>query len=270
VKRKERLDKLLVDRGLAPSRERARALILAGQVEVGGLPADKAGAQVDPSAEITLRQPDHPYVSRGALKLEAALDQFGVDPAGAVVIDVGASTGGFTDLLLRRGAARSYAVDVGYGQLAWSLRSDPRVVVLERENIRHLDPAKVPEPCDLAVIDVSFISLTLVLPRVAELMGPPPGKPIICLVKPQFEVGKDKVGKGGVVRDPEARAGALEKVRAFAAERGFEVGPAIDSPVPGPAGNVEFLLLLRTPAASPPASAPPGPPPPSPPPGEEP
>jgi 23S rRNA (cytidine1920-2'-O)/16S rRNA (cytidine1409-2'-O)-methyltransferase len=190
-------------------------------------------------------------VSRGALKLEPALDQFQIDPAGLVAIDVGASTGGFTDLLLRRGAARVYAVDVGYGQLAWSLRSDPRVVVLERENIRHLDPARIPEPCDLAVIDVSFISLTLVLPVVASLMLPPGGKPILCLVKPQFEVGREQVGKGGVVRDPDVRAGALDKIRAFAAERGFEVGPAIDSPIAGPAGNLEFLLLLRTPAGEP-------------------
>ncbi len=246
--KRERLDKLLVERGLAPSRERARALILAGQVEVGGLPADKAGAQVDPGVDIRLREPDHPYVSRGALKLEAALDEFTLDPAGAVALDVGASTGGFTDLLLRRGAARVYAIDVGYGQLAWSLRSDPRVVVLERENVRHLAADKIPEPADLAVIDVSFISLELVLPKVAELMRPPAGKAIVCLVKPQFEVGKGKVGKGGVVRDPEARAGALDKIRTFAAGRGFTVGPAIDSPIAGPAGNLEYLLLLRTPA----------------------
>ena len=245
--KRERLDKLLVERGLAPSRERARALILAGQVEVDGIKSDKAGAQIDPGAAIELRQADHPYVSRGAVKLEAALDQLAIDPTGMVALDVGASTGGFTDLLLRRGAVRVYAIDVGYGQLAWSLRSDPRVVVLERENIRHLAPEKVPEPADLAVIDVSFISLTLVLEKVADLMRPPRGKPILCLVKPQFEVGKGNVGKGGVVRDPEARAGALEKIRTFAAEHGFEVGPAIDSPIPGPAVNLEYLLLLRTP-----------------------
>jgi 23S rRNA (cytidine1920-2'-O)/16S rRNA (cytidine1409-2'-O)-methyltransferase len=246
--KKQRLDRLMVERGLAPSRERARALILARQVEVGGVPVDKAGAQVAADAVVRLRQPDHPYVSRGALKLEAALDRFALDPAGAVVLDVGASTGGFTDLLLRRGAIRCYAVDVGYGQLAWSLRSDERVIPLERENIRHLDPAKIPEPCDLAVIDVSFISLTLVLDKVAALMGPPAGKPIVCLVKPQFEVGRGEVGKGGVVRDPAVRAGALDKVRTFAAARGFQLGDAMDSPIPGPAGNLEFLLLLRTPA----------------------
>lgn len=239
----------MVERGLAPSRERARALILAGVVEVNGLVTDKAGAQVDRGADVRLRQPDHPYVSRGGLKLRAALDAFAVDPTGLTALDIGASTGGFTDVLLRAGARRVYAVDVGYGQLAWSLRSDPRVVVLERENVRHIDPGKVPEPCDLATVDVSFISLTLVLPRIAELMGPPGGKPIVCLVKPQFEAGRGEVGKGGVVRDPAARQGALDKVRSFAADHGFEVGPFIDSPIAGPAGNLEFLLLLRTPAA---------------------
>jgi 23S rRNA (cytidine1920-2'-O)/16S rRNA (cytidine1409-2'-O)-methyltransferase len=241
-----RLDKLLVDRGLAPSRERARALILAGVVEVGGLPVQKAGAQVDAGASVRLREPDHPYVSRGALKLEKALDAFALDPTGMVALDVGASTGGFTDLLLRRGARRVYAIDVGYGQLAWSLRNDERVVVLERENIRYLDPAKVPEPADLAVIDVSFISLTLVLPKVAELLGPPGGKPIICLVKPQFEVGRDQVGRGGVVRDDAARAGAVEKVRAFAREAAFTDEGLVESPIRGPAGNIEYLLLLRS------------------------
>lgn len=243
---KVRLDLLLVDRGLAASRERARALILAGQVEVDGRVADKAGAMIDPGSAVELRQPDHPYVSRGALKLVRALDEFSIDPAGLVALDVGASTGGFTDVLLRRGAARVYAVDVGYGQLAWSLRSDPRVIAIERTNVRYLDPAAIPEPCPLAVIDVSFISLTLVLAKVASLMRSPGGS-IVCLVKPQFEAGRDQVMRGGVVRDPAARAGALEKVRSFAAERGFAVGPAVDSPIPGPAGNLEFLLLLHTP-----------------------
>ncbi len=252
--KRARLDKLLVDRGLAPSRERARALIEAGLVEVGGLPADKPAAQVDPGADVRLREADHPYVSRGALKLVAALDAWDIDPSGLVALDVGASTGGFTDLLLRRGAARVYAIDVGYGQLAWSLRSDPRVVVLERENVRHLAADKVPEPADLAVIDVSFISLELVLDKVAALMQPPGGKPIVCLVKPQFEVGKGKVGKGGVVRDPEVRASALDKIRDFAAAGGFSVGEAIDSPIAGPAGNLEYLLLLRTPDSTGPRS----------------
>jgi len=243
---RERLDKLMVDRGLAPSRARAQSLILAGKVTVGGQLVTKAGAAVAPDAEVALREDDHPYVSRGALKLERGLDAFAVDPAGAVALDIGASTGGFTDLLLRRGAGRVYAVDVGYGQLAWSLRQDPRVVVLERENVRTLDPARIPEPCDLAVIDVSFISLTLVLPAVAALLGPPPGKPIVALVKPQFEAGRDQVGKGGVVRDPGARAAALDKVRRWAGEHGFVVGDAVESPIHGPAGNLEYLLLLRT------------------------
>jgi 23S rRNA (cytidine1920-2'-O)/16S rRNA (cytidine1409-2'-O)-methyltransferase len=243
---RERLDKLLLDRGLAPSRERARARIMAGDVSVAGQRQTKPGTLVDVTAEIALRGEDHPYVSRGALKLVKGLDSFGIDPAGATALDIGASTGGFTDVLLRRGAARVYAIDVGYGQLAWSIRQDPRVVVLERENARTIDLALVPEPCDLAVIDVSFISLTLVLPRVRELLRPPAGKPIIALVKPQFEVGRALVGKGGVVRDPAARRGAVDKVRAWAADNGLVAGEDVESPITGPAGNVELLLLLRT------------------------
>ncbi len=246
-KDKTRLDLLLVDRGLAPSRERARALILAGAVEVDGRVVDKAGESVPAAAVVTLREADHGFASRGALKLAAGLDGFAIDPAGATCLDIGASTGGFTDLLLQRGARRVYAIDVGYGQLAWKLRQDQRVVVLERENIRHLDPAKVPEPGDLAVIDVSFISLTLVLRKVADLLGPPGGKPILCLVKPQFEAGRDQVGRGGVVRDPAARQGAIDKVKRWAEEHGFAAGDAIESPITGPAGNVEYLLLLRSP-----------------------
>lgn len=242
-----RLDALLTKRGLCASRERARALVLAGKVTVDGAVVTKAGSMVQEHATLALTQPDHPYVSRGALKLEHGLDAFAVDVTGAVALDVGASTGGFTDVLLRRGAARVYAVDVGYGQLAWSLRQDPRVVVLERENIRHLSAEKIPEPCDLAVIDVSFISLTLVLPKVAELMQPPAGKPVITLVKPQFEVGRAEVGKGGVVRDPTARMAALEKVRGFALAHGFTVGEWVESPIRGPAGNIEYLLHVRTP-----------------------
>ena len=244
---KARLDKVLVDRGLVQSRERAKALVLAGKVEVGGIIVTKAGSMIAPDAEVALRQPDHEYVSRGALKLIAGLDAFGIDPAGMVAMDIGASTGGFTDVLLRRGAARVYAIDVGYGQLAWPLRQDERVVVLERENIRKLDADKVPEACDLAVIDVSFISLSLVLPRVVELMRPPAGKPIVALVKPQFEAGKDQVGKGGVVREPEVRLAQVEKIRGWARERSFGVGDFVESPIHGPAGNVEYLISLRTP-----------------------
>ena len=243
---RERLDKLLVERGFVGSRERARSLIMTGVVLVYGRPETKPGTLLDPAADITLRGKDHPYVSRGALKLIKGLDHFAIDPAGQTALDIGASTGGFSDVLLRRGAARVYAIDVGYGQLAWSIRQDPRVVVLERENIRTSAPELVPEPCDLAVIDVSFISLTLVLPRVAELLQPPCGKPIVVLVKPQFEVGRALVGKGGVVRDPDARRSAVDKVRAWAAANGFVPGGDVESPLLGPAGNVEYLMLLRT------------------------
>ena len=243
---RERLDKLLVDRGLAASRERAAARVMAGNVLVDGHPAGKPGNQVDVLSEIALRAEDHPYVSRGALKLVQGLDTFAIDPTGMVALDVGASTGGFTDVLLRRGATRVYAIDVGYGQLAWSLRQDPRVVVIERENVRNMDLTLVPEATDLAVIDVSFISLTLVLPRVAELLRAPAGKPLIVLVKPQFEVGRDQVARGGVVRDEAVRRSAVDKVRTWATANGFTAHEDIESPITGPAGNVEYLLLLRT------------------------
>jgi 23S rRNA (cytidine1920-2'-O)/16S rRNA (cytidine1409-2'-O)-methyltransferase len=243
---RERLDKVLVDLGLAPSLERARALILAGKVLVDGQLVDKAGHPVKHETEVTLREADHPYVSRGALKLIQGLDAFGLDVTDKVALDIGASTGGFTDVLLRRGARRVYAIDVGYGQLAWSLRQDPRVVVRERANVRELSFDAVPEPADLAVIDVSFISLTLVLPRIAQLLRAPAGKPIVALVKPQFEVDRADVEKGGVVRAPEARLGAVAKVRAWADEHGFAAGGFVESPITGPAGNVEYLLLLHT------------------------
>jgi 23S rRNA (cytidine1920-2'-O)/16S rRNA (cytidine1409-2'-O)-methyltransferase len=249
---RERLDKVLLDRGLVASRERARALVMTGGVLVRGQPETKPGTMVDPAVEITLREEDHPYVSRGALKLVKGLDTFGIDPAGMTALDIGASTGGFSDVLLKRGAAKVYAIDVGYGQLAWSIRQDPRVVVLERENVRTIDLGLVPEPCDLAVIDVSFISLTLVLPRIAELLRPPVGKPIIALVKPQFEVGRDLVGKGGVVRDEAVRRSAVDKIRTWAAANFFSAHEDVESPITGPAGNVEYLLLLRT-LARPPA-----------------
>jgi len=243
---RERLDKLLLERGLAASRERARALIMTGDVLVRGQPQTKPGTLIDLAADIRVRRDEDPYVSRGAHKIARGLDHFAIDPAGQTALDVGASTGGFTDVLLRRGAARVYAIDVGYGQLAWSLRQDERVVVLERENIRTIESALVPEPCDLAVIDVSFISLTLVLTRVAELLQPPCGKPIVVLVKPQFEVGRALVGKGGVVRDPDVRRSAVDKVRSWAAANGFVPGGDVESPLPGPAGNIEYLMLLRT------------------------
>ncbi|MBA3500753.1 MAG: TlyA family RNA methyltransferase [Myxococcota bacterium] len=243
---KERLDQLLVNRGLVASLERARSLVMSGAVLVRGQPESKPGTMLDPAIEIALKEEEHPYVSRGALKLVKGLDTFAIDPAGMTCLDIGASTGGFTEVLLERGAAKVYAIDVGYGQLAWSLRSDARVVVLERENVRNLDVAKVPEPCDLAVIDVSFISLHLVLPKTAELLRGS-GKPIIALVKPQFEVGRTQISKGGVVRDEAVRRSAVDKVRTWAAENAFVAGDDVESPITGPAGNVEYLLLLRTP-----------------------
>jgi 23S rRNA (cytidine1920-2'-O)/16S rRNA (cytidine1409-2'-O)-methyltransferase len=238
-----RLDRLLVDRGLAPSRERAQRLILAGDVLVGDHRAAKPGTLVARDAALRVRAPASMYVSRGGEKLAAALDVFGVTVEGCVALDVGASTGGFTDCLLRRGARRVIAVDVGYGQLAWRLRQDPRVVVLERTNARRLDPGILPEAADVATIDVSFISLTLVLPAVAGIMAP--GGTIVALVKPQFEAGRGQVGKGGVVRDPAVRAAAVARVRQAAAAIALEVHGEADSVLPGPKGNREVFLCLR-------------------------
>jgi len=233
------LDLLLVQRGLAESRERAQALIRAGQVLVDDQVADKPGRRVPSNAALRLRS-RLPYVSRGGLKLEAALNAFGLDVAGWVVADVGASTGGFTDCLLQRGAARVYAIDVGYGQLAWKLRRDPRVVVMERTNIRFLE--SLPEPVDLATVDVSFIGLELVLPAVMRLLKPQ-GQ-IVALVKPQFEAGRRQVGKGGVVRDPAVHRQVLTRLIEWAVEHGLRVLGLIPSPITGPRGNVEFLLHL--------------------------
>src|SRR2546425_12898578 len=238
---RKRLDLLLVERGLADSRQKAQAMILAGEVQINGTRAEKAGQLVAQNAGIQVHSRLQKYASRGGLKLESALEEFGIDPAGRVCLDVGASTGGFTDCLLQRGAARVIAVDVGYGQLAWSLRQDPRVTVLERVNIRHLD--RLPVPADLAVIDVSFISLRLVLPRAGELLSPPGD--VVALVKPQFEVGKGAVGKGGVVRDPDQHRQVLSEIRKFAEGAGYEVAGEIPSPILGAKGNREFLLHLR-------------------------
>ena len=237
---KKRLDVLLVERGLVESRERGKRLIMAGQVLVEGRVVDKPGAKVPVDADIRLRA-KLPYVSRGGIKLAAALEAFGVDVEGAVAADVGASTGGFTDCLLQRGARRVYAIDVGYGQLAWRLRRDPRVVVMERTNVRYLD--SLPEPVDLATVDVSFISLELVLPKVMGWLKP--GGEIIALIKPQFEAGREKVGKGGVVRDPEVHRAVLGKILGWAVDHGLAVRGLIPSPIKGPAGNVEFLVHLR-------------------------
>lgn len=248
--RKVRLDELLVARGLAETRSQAQRLILAGQVWQGERVLDKAGTPIPEDAEVRVATGLR-YVSRGGLKLEAALDTFAVDPAGWVCADIGASTGGFTDCLLQRGAARVYAIDVGYGQLAWSLRQDARVISIERANIRYLEP--LPEPVQLAVIDVSFIGLGLVLPRVAQLLGA--GGQAIALVKPQFEVGKGLVGKGGVVREPALHRAAIEKALAEAAAAGLAPAGLIRSPITGPAGNVEFLAWLCLHGPAPAAAA---------------
>jgi 23S rRNA (cytidine1920-2'-O)/16S rRNA (cytidine1409-2'-O)-methyltransferase len=241
---KERIDKLLVERGLAESREKARALILAGQVLVDEQRVDKAGQTVDTAAEIRIKGSVLRYVGRGGLKLEAALDAFGVDPAGQWWIDVGASTGGFTDCLLQRGARRVTAIDVGHNQLDYRIRTDPRVEVREGVNARHLAPADFATAFDGAVVDVSFISLRIVLPAIAPLVAP--GGWIVALVKPQFEVGKGEVGKGGIVRDEAQRQRALDEVTAAALALDLERVGAIESPIAGAEGNREFLLGLRT------------------------
>lgn len=241
-RRKQRLDLLLVERGLAESREQARRLIMAGDVLVDEQVSDKPGRTVPSDAALRVRAP-LPYVSRGGQKLAAALDAFPVPVTGATAIDVGASTGGFTDCLLQYGAARVYAVDVGYGQLAWKLRSDPRVVVLERTNIRYLEALPDGVLAELAVIDASFISLALVLPPTLRLLTP--GAQIVALIKPQFEAGKEDVGKGGVVRDPRTHRRVLEETCVLAGSLTLQVTGLIPSPLLGPAGNVEFLIWLR-------------------------
>ena len=239
MKHKERLDILLTEKGLCESRSRAQALIMSGEVYVNGQKCDKAGTPVDSEALIEVRGSVCPYVSRGGLKLEKALRDFGVDPTGFVCSDSGASTGGFTDCLLQKGAKKVFAIDVGYGQLAWSLRTDERVVCMERTNIRYVKPEDLSEPLDLSVVDVSFISLKIVLPAIKALLKPT-GQ-ILCLIKPQFEAGKDKVGKKGVVRDPAVHAEVLESFLALASELRLTVRNLTFSPVKGPEGNIEFL-----------------------------
>ncbi len=245
---RERLDKLLVAGGFVTSRDRAQRLIMARAVRVGDLIVDKPGTLVDVDAHLAVSEADIPYVSRGGLKLAGALDALDISVAGQLVLDVGASTGGFTDCVLQRGARAVIAVDVGYGQLAWSLRTDPRVTVIERCNVRHLDPARLPAAPDLAVVDVSFISLTLVLPTLIELLAS--DRPIVALVKPQFEVGKGQVSRGGVVRDPALHVAAVARVRACAETLRLSVTGECPSPLLGPKGNREFFLALRTPAAN--------------------
>lgn len=242
---KKRLDYCLLDQGLADTRAKAQALILAGRVRVNGRPVTKAGILVPADAAVEVLAPASSYVSRGGDKLAAALDHFGVDPEGLVCLDTGASTGGFTQVLLLRGAAKVYAVDVGYGQLDPLVRNDPRVAVLERTNIRLLSREAIPETVDLATLDLSFISLTLVLPKILEFIQP--GGAILALVKPQFEVGKDRVGKGGVVRDPALQKEAVDKVAQAARALGLKVSAGFPSPLKGPKGNQEYFLYVRLP-----------------------
>ena len=239
--KKERLDRLVLARGLAPSREQAQRLIMAGEIEVNGVRADKPGHLVDAAATIAVRQP-LPYVSRGGVKLAAALDAFALAVRNLVAVDIGASTGGFTDCLLQRGAACIYAVDVGYGQLAWKLRTDPKVVVLDRTNVRYLEALPGGVQANRAVIDASFIGLALVLPAALRLLSPE-GQ-IVALVKPQFEAGAADVGKGGVVREPAVHRRVLHESCTAAETLGLHVAGLITSPALGPAGNVEFLLWL--------------------------
>ena len=241
--KKKRLDILLLERDLVPSRSRAQARIMAGDVYVQGQRCDKAGTRFAEDVAIELRGDELPYASRGGLKLEAALEAFAYNVTDRVVIDVGASTGGFTDCVLQRGAARVYAVDVGYGQLAWKLRTDARVINIERTNIRHMEPDAIEERCSLAVIDCSFIGLEKVLPNTLTFLES--DADVIALIKPQFEVGPDAVGKGGVVRDEDARQAGIDQVIASAANLGLEHVQGIDCPIHGPAGNVEYLAWFK-------------------------
>jgi len=244
---KSRLDLLLVARGLAATRQRAQAMILAGRVSVDGVRIDKAGASIDEDADVHLAGPAMPYVSRGGLKLQAALDAFAIDPSGRVCLDIGASTGGFTDCLLQRGARRVYAVDVGHGQLDARLRQDPRVVLRERLNARYLNRTAIPEPAGVAAVDLSFISARLVLPAVAPLLEP--GGIVIVLVKPQFEAGRKEVPRGGVVKSEAVRRRAVEEVEAAGRALGLEPIGSLPSPVLGARGNQEFLLVFRGPGS---------------------
>ena len=246
MKPTSRLDALLVTRGLAASRERARALILAGQVRVDGAPVSKAGHPVALDANVTLAEPDHPYVGRGGVKLAHALDAFEIAVAGRIALDVGASTGGFTDVLLRRGAAKVVALDVGHGQLDWTIRNDPRVVVIERVNARTLGPEQLPADArvfSLVTMDLSFISLRQVLPAIVPLLDP--GGDVVMLVKPQFEAGRAEVAKGGLVRDPAVHARVVEEVAAAANALGLTRLATSESPITGIEGNREFFLHMR-------------------------
>ena len=239
MKIKKRLDVLLTEKGFCDSRSKAQAIIMAGQVYVDGQKADKPGISYEEAVDIEVRGESCPYVSRGGLKLEKALRDFGVDPTGFVCSDSGASTGGFTDCLLQQGASKVFAIDVGYGQLDWKIRSDPRVVVMERTNIRYVTPEDLGEALDLSVIDVSFISLKIVLPAIKALLKPT-GQ-VLCLIKPQFEAGREKVGKKGVVREPETHKQVLDDFVELANSLNFTILGLTFSPVKGPEGNIEFL-----------------------------
>ena len=240
MKVKKRLDVLLTERGYADTRTKAQAIIMSGNVYVQGQKADKPGMSFEENVDIEVRGAVCPYVSRGGLKLEKALRDFGVKPEGYVCSDSGASTGGFTDCLLQQGAKKVFAIDVGYGQLDWKIRSDPRVVVMERTNIRYVTLEQLGEPLDLSVIDVSFISLSIVLPVIKTFLKPESGQ-VLCLIKPQFEAGKDKVGKKGVVREPETHKEVLDNFVALADSLDFKILGLTFSPVKGPEGNIEFL-----------------------------
>ena len=243
MKIKKRLDVLLVEQGYAETRTKAQAIIMSGMVYVEGQKADKPGVSYEENVAIEVRGAACPYVSRGGLKLEKALRDFGVDPTGFVCSDSGASTGGFTDCLLQQGAKKVFAIDVGYGQLDWKIRSDPRVVVMERTNVRYVTPEQLGEPLDLSVIDVSFISLRIVLPVIKTFLKPGQGQ-VLCLIKPQFEAGKDKVGKKGVVREPAVHQEVLDDFVGLTKETGFTILGLTFSPVKGPEGNIEFLAHL--------------------------
>lgn len=242
-KSKQRLDILVVEKGLVQSRERANALIMAGKIFVNDSCCDKPGTKIKSDSLIILKGDDIPFVSRGGLKLENALKTIPCDVTDLVCLDIGASTGGFTDCLLQHGAARVHAVDVGYGQLDWKLRQDHRVNVIERTNIRHMDFDKINEKVDLITIDTSFISLKLVVPAADKFMKN--GTKVLALIKPQFEAGKERIGKGGVIRDPEIREEIVEEIKYFFKQRGYEIGMVVPSPVPGPKGNREFIIALK-------------------------
>ena len=243
MKIKKRLDVLLVEQGHADTRSKAQAIIMSGLVYVNGQKADKSGTAYEETVQIEVRTGGCPYVSRGGLKLEKALRDFGVKPEGYVCSDSGASTGGFTDCLLQQGAKKVFAIDVGYGQLDWKIRSDPRVVVMERTNVRYVTPEQLGEPLDLSVVDVSFISLKIVLPVIKTFLKPDQGQ-VLCLIKPQFEAGKEKVGKKGVVRDPSVHQEVLDDFVELTRQIGFKILGLTFSPVKGPEGNIEFLAHL--------------------------